>query len=510
MASSWAFKTTASLIKPTREALLDYCAYILLVVALIGTARIIIGRSELQQLCSRKTVIQGNTSQPLTNKLNKTGDDVLTKPNLDEETQFILQSNLKVHPVKDLKVADDKDEISADKHKQDSNSSVLYFCLKHYQAYLPYFLLTESVVLLLIGILWVKMPSVQLLIKEFASILHECRQSTWYVSVADVMQSESSIPVTQSLFTLMKSDAVNMEMILLLETLFRPNSAYLNKSQARRLYERVQKFCIENENSVALLNSYISKSIAQFIAWMLFFFINMVLFVKFEFYSTCGWSEVCEHDTFLRIIWYMAQLLVLVYGIFNCSALKWINDKAVYINRPRRYGMKRCPIFPHPTTMIVIIGCNKNLTFMFCCRHFLCCVDVNDDLSKKRKFVKCRPFKVGEGQTVVHNDIALLLHLASSSNHKTITYFTIFLFDQWKEKFSQPVEDVHIESPIKQKLVKQFPARKSNSSSHPLLTESPSYGKVSFFIESPHDEATDSPSSSSKTSGDLSDRISST
>nr|XP_002127699.1 volume-regulated anion channel subunit LRRC8B [Ciona intestinalis] len=480
MASSWAFKTTASLIKPTREALLDYCAYILLVIAIIGTTRIIIGRSELQQLCPRKTFIQSNTSQPLTHEFNKTGDIVLTKPNLDKETrQFVLQSNLKVHLVKDLKVAEGEDDISVHKQKQDFNSSVLYFCLKHYQAYLPYFLLAESAVLLLIGILWVKMPSVQLLIKEFASILHECRQSTWYVSVADVLQSESTIPVTQSLFTLMKSDAVNMEMILLLETLFRPNSAYLNKSQARRLYERVQKFCIENENSVVLLDSYISKSIVQLIAWMLFFFINMVLFVKFEFYSTCGWSEVCEHDTFLRIIWYMAQLLVLVYGIFNCSALKWINDKAVYINRPRR--------------------------------NFLCCEDDNDDSSsKKRKFVKCRPFKVGQDQTVVHNDLALLLHLASSSNHKTITYFTIFLFDQWKEKFSQPVEDVHIESPVKQKLVKQFPARKSNSSSHPLLTKSSSYGKVSFFIESPQDEATDSPSSSSKTSGDVSDRISST
>uniref|UniRef100_H2Z4M8 LRRC8 pannexin-like TM region domain-containing protein n=1 Tax=Ciona savignyi TaxID=51511 RepID=H2Z4M8_CIOSA len=354
MGSSWAFKTTASLIKPTREALLDYCSYVLIVIALVGTARIIIGRKDLEQLCAGGNAIENKSIKEhnnYTRNASSTSFADQSKHGIDKGFKF--ESNLKVHISNQISKTIDIEEDST------SMPTPKHYCLKHYQAYLPYFLLVESIVLLLIGVLWVKMPAVQQLVKQFANILHECRQSTWYISVADVLRSPSTMPVTQSLFTLMKSDAVNMEIVLLLETLFRPESAYLNKSQARKLYEQVQKFCNETEKSTALLNSYMTKSLAQLISWMVFFFVNMVLFVKYEFYSGCNLSEpFCDHDTFLRIIWFLAQLIVLVYGIFNCSALKWLNDKAVAIDLSKRTCL---------------------------------CVKQDGGLMKKGEFFKCRP-----------------------------------------------------------------------------------------------------------------------
>lgn len=51
-------------------------------------------------------------------------------------------------------------------------------------------------------------------------------------------------------------------------------------------------------------------------------------------------------------------------------------------------------------------------------------------------------FSVAGTDKLIVNDMALLLHLATSSNNKLLPFFTVFLMDEWKEKFSACNESI--------------------------------------------------------------------
>nr|CAB3263537.1 volume-regulated anion channel subunit LRRC8B [Phallusia mammillata] len=449
MGSSWAFKITASLIKPTRESLLDYCSYVLIIIALISVARVIIGRDGLKQNCfdtNDSSLHQNKTAVEIVTQM------AVSSQNKDKEA-FHMTSGLQPHFVGNKQI-----NSSATSKKNNSMLDVVplpttqtsVVCVKHFQAYFSYFVLVEAILLLLIGILWVKMPKVQSLINDFSKLCNDCQNTSWLSSAVDNFNLLAAPSNSNPLYSILKSDSVNMEVEILLATLFQTHTTYQNKSEARRLYERVQKFCQENDSSTVLWQSYIKKSVYQFILWMIFFGLNMALFVKMEFYIGCDPSaEFCDHDTFLRISWFMTQLIIIVYGIFNCITLKWINDKSTCSG-------------------------SKSAMLSSVCG---CFVYVNP-LTKKDKiqgFI-CLPFGVGKEQRHVHNDVALLFHLVSSSNGKKLPYFTIFLFNQWEEQFKQAGESVQIPTirnvqsvSVLQKTVSVKRATKDKEASAPLL-----------------------------------------
>ena len=131
MGSSWAFKITASIIKPTRETLLDYSAYLLLTLSIIAIARVIIGQTELKQLCYK-------------NETNVEEIVMVLPPNIKSKSNSFHESI----PFSKLNVSE---QIVINDNQ---------FCTKYYQAFFPYVLFVESMLLLMVGILWVKVSRI--------------------------------------------------------------------------------------------------------------------------------------------------------------------------------------------------------------------------------------------------------------------------------------------------------------------------------------------------------------
>ncbi|XP_076802268.1 volume-regulated anion channel subunit LRRC8D-like [Clavelina lepadiformis] len=425
MGSSWAFKITASLIKPTRETLLDYCAYILIIISVVGIARVWIGSEDIKNSCSSLGRNTSNSSLNWTLKLNEKSNvrHSGSASNVDTENFITASNNFQPNKSEEQEPHNESSKALDPKlyegAEQRNVVQITYpYCSKHYQAYFPYILLVESIILLFTGILWVKMPSVQSLVHQFSALLNESRKASWSKNIPITSESTISSGFTYSLPTMFRQESIEFtsQVHVLLEGLFQSETKYSDKSQARNIYEKIQKFCFENENSQSLWKFYIRKSMVQFIFWIIMFTINMILFVQFEFYIGCeSTATFCSHDTFLRIIWFMAQVLVLMYGMFNCATLKWINEKS------------------HSATTM----CSM-LKFVCGCSWHPDAPDNPEGSKQMPKDFKCIPFSIGHGQRALRNDMALLLHLVSSSNRNKVPYFTLFLCKEWKEKFLEP------------------------------------------------------------------------
>ena len=363
MGSTLVFKTTASVIKPTRETMLDYSSYILLALSIIAFARVLIGSTELSHMCNQNgSVIIANVNNVSATSIN---------------SSWPLETEIDKDPV----IMDNKDDISYHDTKHYS------YCKKYFQAHFPYILGVESFALLLLGIFWVKMPKVNFIVSEFSKLLRECRKSNWFKNSATCLSS----------FSLMSD---NMEAQNFLTTLFDAATSYNDRAEARCLYEKIQKFSHDHEHSQTLVSLYIRKTIVQLLLWLTSFVINMALFVNLEFYIGCSsLTMLCSHDTFLRIVWFLSQLLLLIYGVFNCVTLKWIHDNFT--------SSRNC------SWLYFLCACSKNSIAEF--QYF--------------------PYWLARGKAV-HNDFALLLHLVSSCNRVTVSHVTIFLLDDWLEKFA--------------------------------------------------------------------------
>lgn len=129
------FRISGSIIKPSRETLLDYCSYCLLVIALIGAARIWIGGSIMTQDCPRNNAPQ-NLSYVENNLTNK-GSDADFNFDVQNESFQSLSGDL---------------EISRELNAGEQNMK----CAKYYQSVFAYVLLVESSILLFSGLIWTK------------------------------------------------------------------------------------------------------------------------------------------------------------------------------------------------------------------------------------------------------------------------------------------------------------------------------------------------------------------
>ena len=134
MGSTWAFKITASKIKPTRETLLDYVSYLMMILSIVAIARVIIGNSDLHERCTDLGVVSTQESNHTQDASNK---DLSALASFTETNKYITLQHF-----------------STSRATQVAKNQ--FPCRKFYQSFFAYILAVESVVLLLVGILWVK------------------------------------------------------------------------------------------------------------------------------------------------------------------------------------------------------------------------------------------------------------------------------------------------------------------------------------------------------------------
>jgi len=161
MGSTLAFKITASLIKPTREALLDYCSYILIILSIISIARVLIGKDDLRPDCydiMNNFTDQHDSSKDASALHGSTETEITTVEDvglIDDGIRNISWNETIFQPPKNWSNTVASHDIYQDLPEHDENF-IDKVCPKYYQAYFPYFLLLESCIFLLIGIFWVK------------------------------------------------------------------------------------------------------------------------------------------------------------------------------------------------------------------------------------------------------------------------------------------------------------------------------------------------------------------
>ena len=136
MGSSWAFKITASMIKPTREALLDYVSYMLVILSIIAVARVIIGSSDLHEDCINSGLFALESNYSLDSARKS-----LTVSTKSSYAEIEIPVNVLV---------------TEGNSKFNQITKSVFRCTKFFQSYFAYILAVESVILLLVGILWVK------------------------------------------------------------------------------------------------------------------------------------------------------------------------------------------------------------------------------------------------------------------------------------------------------------------------------------------------------------------
>lgn len=399
-------KLSFSIIKPTRESFLDYCSYFLIVIALTGVARVWIGGSKMRISCP---IIVENGDNDFAIEVHSSLSLPYEKVRLKEENSQLSSGEGETNQLLSL---DDKDLKNLNVSK---NTEPIHECAKYYQTTFAYILLIESTLLFFSGLVWDKVPKVTHTLKRFAEIVKECQESDWVKKALNVITDKGQVSdVSQSLYSVISNENASYDIKSLLDTLFHPNRDYQAKAKARHLYEKVQTFCESHSARTNIWSTYIIKSLLQFIIWIIIFNINLVLFVVLEFYYICPEDSAipCDHDTFLRIIWFMGQTIILIYGVFNCKTLRWINEKSIVRRR------STCNIF----------SCFRTHRTLY----------TSDDTP----LLTCRAFRFSDNPPVF-NDVALLLHLFEESRPKILPYFVVFMFPEWKEKltsFANPVQ----------------------------------------------------------------------
>ncbi|XP_039261778.2 uncharacterized protein LOC120337934 [Styela clava] len=402
-------KIFASIIKPTREGFLDYCSYFIIVIALIGVARVWIGGSTMRINCPQELFEKSDQFPKEFGTLVYTSRPSPLQSDL-EENEELLSGNGKFNEFTS------PDNVGVNKLNESLNESgSIVQCAKYYQTVFAYILLVESTILLFSGLIWDKVPKVTHTLKRFTEIVEECQASDWVKNALNIITDKrQSSDISQSLYSVISSENTIYDMKSLLDTLFHPNGDYKAKAKARHLYEKVQTFCESHSVQTNIWNTYIIKSLLQFILWITIFNINLVLFVTLEFYYICPEDSIvpCDHDTFLRIIWFMGQTVILIYGVFNCKTLKWINEKSIVRRR----------------SCCNISSCLRRHRTLY----------TSDDTP----LLTCRAFRFSDNPPVF-NDVAILLHLFEEACPKILPYFVVFMFPEWKEKltsFANPVQ----------------------------------------------------------------------
>lgn len=404
------FRISGSIIKPSRETLLDYCSYCLIVIALIGAARIWIGGSGMTQDCPLNNASRSDAfvKNNLSNRSEESNVGVIS----DVQNKSSIPISDDLVSLYESMMAEGSSQIKMDGEKVDAEEPSVK-CAKYYQSVFAYILLVESSILLFSGLIWTKIPRVSQSIDKFSKVLNACGKSSWSKKALSIISSRGpNGDVSQSLHSIISSESPTHNVRSFLDHLFHPDNDYKSKSNARHLYEKVVIFCEQYSQSTTVWSTYIVKSLVQFLLWLIIFNINLVLFVILEFYIVCPEDNLkfCDHDTFLRIIWFMGQTVLLIYAVFNCKTLMWINEKSVV---------------------------KRNLCC--CCRCFSNYrMSYADDYVQQR--MTCKPYRFADNPHV-YNDAALLLHLLEEAHPKRIPPFVVFMFPEWKEKltsFSTP------------------------------------------------------------------------